>query len=327
MLTHLPQLPNTLEILEINSTGLIALPELPGSLRTLIFRNSTVMSELPDLPHGLITLECTFCKLTSLPRLPNTLEVLDINNTMLDALPILPDSLTRLSVSKNKLTALPVLPNLAYLDCDNSFITELPVLPNGLLHLSCRNNKITEVPKLPPTLEYLECSENMIRELPHVLPHTLHEIYCSHNHIFSLPVLSLISLVHGGHFRALDCDWSELEGQNIEELYQHKHNFTKIRNGNRSKKLGQTVEDVIHHLYHEYQTEQNALVALRGLRQITKKDGTKGKTIIPEEILKSSIGEFLVRPHTVKKRKRKSSKSGGGTFSKKIKPNKQGFVI
>jgi Leucine-rich repeat (LRR) protein len=320
MLTHLPQLPNTLQILEIYSTGLIALPELPGSLRTLIFRNNSTavmseLSELPNLPHGLITLECSFCELISLPRLPNTLQVLDITNTMLEVLPILPESLIRLLVSKNNLTALPVLPNLAYLDCDNNFMTELPVLPNDLLHLSCRKNKLTTLPKLPPTLEYLQCSENMIRELPQVLPHTLREIYCSHNQIRSLPVLSLTAVINEGRFRAFDCDWSKLEGQTIEELYQHKHNFTRIRKGS------QTVADVIQHLHDEYQTDQNALVALRGLRHITKTDGTK--TIIPEEILKNSIGEFLLRPHTVKKRKRSKSGGGnGGTFSKKIKPRK-----
>jgi Leucine-rich repeat (LRR) protein len=125
-LTHLPPLPDSLDMLEISSTCLETAASFPNSLRTIRIRNTPI---------------------TSLPPLPISLYELDVGGTKISVLPALPDSLHHLYV-------------------DSTQITELPKLPPILTILSCANTNIRKLPKsLPVELRVLNVSYTRINYL------------------------------------------------------------------------------------------------------------------------------------------------------------------
>lgn len=66
-------------------------------------------------------------------------------------------------------------------------LSELPRLPETLIHLNCSHTSLTDLPELPQSLEYINCSFTNIRitSLP-VLPR-LRWFVCETNSIISLP--------------------------------------------------------------------------------------------------------------------------------------------
>jgi Leucine-rich repeat (LRR) protein len=65
------------------------------------------------------------------------------------------DEVVSINCSFNKLTSLPKLPkSLKELNCESNELTSLPELPDSLQNLLCFYNKLTSLPKLPNSLHY-----------------------------------------------------------------------------------------------------------------------------------------------------------------------------
>lgn len=91
-LRTLPVLPNGLKVLVCGNNQLLALSELPETLRELHCENNQLQS-LPTLPNGLKVLDCGINQLLALPALPNGLRKLHCRNNQLPSLPVLPGTL------------------------------------------------------------------------------------------------------------------------------------------------------------------------------------------------------------------------------------------
>ena len=82
-LTHLPKLPQALQQLNCWDNKLIELPNLPDNLEILDCYDNE-LKYLPDLPLKLKILRCSLNELTELPNLPESLEVLECNGSLLN---------------------------------------------------------------------------------------------------------------------------------------------------------------------------------------------------------------------------------------------------
>jgi Leucine-rich repeat (LRR) protein len=132
-LTELPELPDSLTVLDVGGNELTALPDLPDGLIELKC-DGNYITELPELPESLEALNVAAGVFTEIPELPPNLKYLSIAlNHDLTSICELPDSLTTLYMrSCYKLKSIPALPkNLEVLDivaCG----AEMPVLPNSV---------------------------------------------------------------------------------------------------------------------------------------------------------------------------------------------------
>lgn len=212
------------------------------------------LTEIPDLPPALISLDCRMNKLTALPTLPSTLKELYCDINQLTRLPTLPPTLRALDCSRNKiqklptqlpatleiymctwndgLTSLPATlpPKLKWLFCANGQLTELPPLPSTLTRLECADNRLRSLPKLPPKLDELDCSANQLRSLP-ALPSSLTELNCSENQLTSLPPsLSSTKII------MLDCSDNRLTAAGVPTLPRTVH-FPELRMGGNLENL------------------------------------------------------------------------------------------
>ena len=77
-LTNLPDLPDSLILLNCSENKLISLPDLPKTLKHLYCHNNK-LTYLPNLPKSLITLHCYENKLSNLPDLPDSLILLNFS--------------------------------------------------------------------------------------------------------------------------------------------------------------------------------------------------------------------------------------------------------
>ncbi|EHJ4136066.1 hypothetical protein J1C12_004608 [Escherichia fergusonii] len=91
-LASLPELPTTLEVLNVGYNQLENLPQQLNSIKYLFGENN---------------------RLNTLPTLPNVLEFLHVYNNELVSLPALPHSLELLRADDNNITALPLFPTQA----------------------------------------------------------------------------------------------------------------------------------------------------------------------------------------------------------------------
>lgn len=151
------------------------------------------------LPANLKYLDVSYCGWLGNGILPASLEVLIAKNAGLASLPALPASLKYLDVStgepgspQNVLTQLPTLPNgLVHLNCFGNLISALPALPPALTYLNCSGNgyasPLTMLPTLPPLLDTLDCI-NPLSELP-ALPSSLTYLRFAGETMTSLPLL------------------------------------------------------------------------------------------------------------------------------------------
>ena len=163
-------LPNLLKELDCWNNQLTLIPNLPNSLKILDFSYNQLIS------------------FTNV-QLPNSLEQLSCHNNQLSSLPDLPNSLKKIYCENNQLISLPKLPNsLKNFDCSGNNLTSLPKLPNSLKKLYCYRNKLTSFAdaQLPNLLEQLYCSRNQLTSLPD-LPNSLKILYCDYNQLTSLP--------------------------------------------------------------------------------------------------------------------------------------------
>ena len=161
-LTYLPDLSRfkKLKRLYCNDNLITVLPKLNDTIEVIDCKNNQ-LTELPELNNKLIILICRNNKLTWLPPLNNNLHHLDCSINRLTELPTLNNKLTQLLCSNNKLKFLPPLTNdLVLIDCSNNKLTELPQLNHNLSQLDCYQNKLTYLPPLNNNLKVLSCYNN-----------------------------------------------------------------------------------------------------------------------------------------------------------------------
>lgn len=129
---------NNSQILDYSRRNLTHLDNLPESLEILncSFNNIT---RLDNLPINLKILNCSSNKLTQLDYLPESLVILDCSRNYLTQLDNLPQGLTELICSLNEFTSLDNLPsNLKLLNChDCQKLMYLKNLPQTIINLDC----------------------------------------------------------------------------------------------------------------------------------------------------------------------------------------------
>lgn len=118
-ITKLPELPSTLELLEINGTKIKGLPKLPDGLKTLHI-SSNQIENLPALPNNLNRLACSNNPLYCLPTLPMSLGHLFFDD---DKILCLPNFVPNLLQIQNQ-HGIPVKPPI----CDAGCILPKPTL-------------------------------------------------------------------------------------------------------------------------------------------------------------------------------------------------------
>ena len=161
-LTYLPDLSRfkKLKRLYCNDNLITVIPNLNDTIEVINCKNNQ-LTELPELDNKLIILICRNNKLTWLPPLNNNLHHLDCSINRLTYLPTLNNKLTQLLCCNNKLKNLPQLTNnLVLIDCSNNKLTELPQLNHNLSQLDCYQNKLTYLPPLNNNLKVLSCYNN-----------------------------------------------------------------------------------------------------------------------------------------------------------------------
>lgn len=146
-ITSIINLPNTLEIFDIQNTPISILPPLPGSLSQLWIPGTGISSLPATLPTNLTILSIPNTTINTLPTLPNTLVSLNIEDT---GIPSLPN---------------PLPPQLVTLIFSNTSINSIPSLPTTLVQLKCNNNtSINTIPTLPISIIILECENCNINQ-------------------------------------------------------------------------------------------------------------------------------------------------------------------
>lgn len=130
------ELPNFDDIEEISSCCIYHIERFPKSLKKFICNRY----DTEDLDYGPL--------ITELPELPEGLIELHINNSLIKEIPKLPSTLKSLHCSFNK--------NLI----------KLPNLHEGLQDISCIYNQLSELPELPNSLTALDCRANNLKSLP-----------------------------------------------------------------------------------------------------------------------------------------------------------------
>lgn len=204
------KLPSKLKVLRCYC-GLNDVPELPDTLEELVLQSNGLdwshgPGNFPKLPEGLKIFKMNYNRNFHPPPLPNSLVKLDLSyNTLITLIHNedgynrrMPDDLEELIIDGANCTVfchnLVLPPKLKYLSCrfcDNSGM--FCVLPDSLLEFDCRNNKFTSLPRLPPNLRVLRCSNNCIKEFPK-LPHKLEELDMMDNAISSIVLPNSVEL-------------------------------------------------------------------------------------------------------------------------------------
>lgn len=184
-----------LEQLRCNNNELTKLPELPNTIQVINCSVNNISSIPEPLPSELTDFSCAENSLSSLPKLPGKLTTLSCGSNKLTSLPQLPVSLTAILCADNRLAELPPLPPyLNTLICGKNKLKSLPVLPAYLFHFDCSDNQLTSLPQLPPGLSRLFCPGNYLTSLPDI-PSNLHMLYIQYNYlnVFSDPLLSKLA--------------------------------------------------------------------------------------------------------------------------------------
>ena len=190
-LQYLPNLPSTLLILECQKNSLVFMVPLPPQLVEFNCGNNNLI-ELPELSSTLLLLKCEKNKLIELPdRLPPRLkELICFKNKLVKLPDELPLELEILECGANDIHLCPVIPKSIKILCINStLITELHLSLEllQLVCINCNNTSITDLGVIPPNLRELHCNNTLIIGLPDELPESLKILNCNS----STSVLSL----------------------------------------------------------------------------------------------------------------------------------------
>jgi Leucine-rich repeat (LRR) protein len=195
LITSTPPLPDSLLILDISQTNIIALPDkLPPNLVELDISNTIISSIPTNLPSLLQYLYLTDANISGLPELPPNLKGLHINGTKITSITSLPSSVIELNISRTNIDSLTILPpGLIYLDISSTSITSntlLSLTSLPLVQLLLSDTDFTIIPQLPSTVELLDISETNITNISYIstLPSLL-KLNISSININSLPNL------------------------------------------------------------------------------------------------------------------------------------------
>lgn len=129
--------------------------------------------------------------LTGIDLLTNTTRIYIANTRYIKTLPEkLPPLLEEIAVDNSYVTNIPVLPDtLKYLYAQDAALNKLPELPDTLERLWVSENNFTELPKLPESLKSLSCWGNTNLDKLPSLPEGLTSLNCDDCKIASLPKL------------------------------------------------------------------------------------------------------------------------------------------
>lgn len=217
------------DILKIKCTTEIIISDKPHleldgienfcNLSKLVVNNSN-LTQLPELPAKLTTLDCSNNKLSCLPHLPSCLKYLDASCNNLTYLPNLPNSLELLYVNFNKLERfpLPISSNLSVISCANNKFRAMPILPRSVDILNVSNNNLTSLTNLPEKITTLRCANNKLTNLDVSNLHLLTTLDCNNNALKQLDLSNNINL---------DANNSIVETQTSELIYSDPQNMLK----------------------------------------------------------------------------------------------------
>lgn len=159
--------PDLTEVKELLETEPSSDNRLPSKLKYLDLGNKVCLTQLPELPNGLVTFICLARYENSHPikGFPETLKCLIFTGSYPHELPRLPSHLTRLFLPKEYQHPLPKLPETLQMlaMCDSKHPPSS--LPKSLLVLDM-NNCNWHLRELPDSLEIFRISGNYVFPLP-----------------------------------------------------------------------------------------------------------------------------------------------------------------
>jgi hypothetical protein len=209
------------EVLNLQNMDLYELPDLPDTI-TMLDISGNYISNIDKLPANLTSLNAQSNRIEHI-TLPDNISLVNLTYNNLSEI-TLPSKVQNLSIAYNNFTEMPTLPpNIWYLDVSYNKISKIDFLPDMMKGFICMYNQIETLPNIPIYLEYLDCSGNKIKKLP-VLTEILNQLICSNNqidHIESLP----------RNMTVFDCEGNKLEklpafGKEIKFINHNNNNFT-----------------------------------------------------------------------------------------------------
>lgn len=195
-LTTFPNLPDSIEVLELSGNDLDTVPDLSSFLflEKLHIASNDSIHHLPALPPAISDLDLSYTNV--LPSDLDTLQFFQLTKLAIAGLGLaqLPPgiqalpSLIDLNFSNNPLGNISVFPtNLLFLQMSGTQSTSLVNLPN-LIRLVCTNNNITNISFLPSTLQFFYAGGNPgLNQLPSSLPQGLMVMEVGNCNFQSLP--------------------------------------------------------------------------------------------------------------------------------------------
>ena len=206
-----------IQTLNITKNNVSSLPDgISSSSISALYLNENPISELPDLPVGLMTLSCINCNFDKIPESIYSLKRLQI-----------------FDFSNNKLTKIEKFPpaRKIYLSCNQ--IETITKINEEMVILDLSHNKLTELDLIPAKEEGDSQDDDFMM---------LQELDVSHNqlkniHFNNLPVLNLFKLSHN-QLDGFVLDFSKLPSLKVCDI-----TFTNIKPIN-SKTIPKTISEL-----------------------------------------------------------------------------------
>lgn len=168
-LSHIPELPITVEYFDCNDNYLEYLPDFPSYL-TYANCAKNKMDNLPKINEGLIEFHCNNNSINSIDDLPNSIQTLNGSNNFITHVTHLPQHLCAIDLTNNELVKLRCeLPlGLKTLILSKNMLHTIPPLPNGIENIVVDDNQLNmdSFTYLPMSVQYVNISLNLIRGIP-----------------------------------------------------------------------------------------------------------------------------------------------------------------
>lgn len=189
-ITFLPPLPDSITELNASYNKLIAISDLPKTLKKLTIWSNQIIYLPEDLPAELEILNAGNNLISYIPSLPKKLQKLDLSYNNLETIIALPDTVTTFIANTNNIKKIFSFPaSMKTLEIANNELKYLPNFPENTTKINVGRNKLTAIPPLPKKIYSLNFSHNLVTQAP-VLPTSLREIDARFNMIEKLPVLN-----------------------------------------------------------------------------------------------------------------------------------------
>lgn len=164
---------------EINSSGNVVemhlvwvelenLPDLPATLEKLDV-SCNRLRVIAALPEGLLEFSCNYNQIFRICALPPRLRFASMSRNNLVELPAIPGTLKELYAGHNWINT---LANVEF--------------PDGILAIDLSLNQLRTVPRFPDSVMFLNLDSNFIREIDQ-FPASLTSLYIAHNHLVEIP--------------------------------------------------------------------------------------------------------------------------------------------